>query len=151
MNPKKNGQRDEWAACQQGEIGQLAQQLKARRRFQSVQRGAGLVVVFLIVSAAGYFVVVDNPSNGDLEFGGMTCSEVGRHVSEFIADTLHPELKSKIQQHLAHCPGCRERVEQLRLKTGRPAANRPPIEKNLPVAVAMVAPNGRLTAVSFSP
>ena len=148
MNSNKNDQ-DKWTACPQGEIGQLAKQLKSRRHTQIVQRNAALLVLLIMVVSAGYFFV-DNRSPSDPNFGGIACSEVQQHASEFVDKKLDPKMESKIQQHLAHCPACRERLEQLRLKKGRPAANGLHIEKNSLVAVAMAAKTDQLSAVSFS-
>ena len=138
MNSKKNNQ-DEWIDCRPGEIGDLAHQLKSRRRAQTIKRDASLMVMFIAVVFAGY-VVVDRRAPNDPDLAGITCREVQRQAAKFVSDQLDGETHEKIEQHLAHCPGCREYVEQLRLKQKRPAAGefRRRTNRQLVVAVGSI-------------
>jgi hypothetical protein len=37
----------------------------------------------------------------------ITCSEVRRELSNYIEDDVSPELRSRIEEHVRACPGCK--------------------------------------------
>jgi hypothetical protein len=44
----------------------------------------------------------------------MICAEVREHLAEFALGTLDPGTRSRVEQHLAWCAGCRKEAEELR-------------------------------------
>lgn len=42
-----------------------------------------------------------------LEELGISCAEVRRELSNYIEDDLAPELRHRIEVHVAQCDGCR--------------------------------------------
>ena len=52
--------------------------------------------------------------------GRLSCSDVVQMHKAFEADQLEPELKARIEEHLANCDHCREMYEQTRGAILRP-------------------------------
>jgi anti-sigma factor RsiW len=45
---------------------------------------------------------------------GLPCVEVVELVSDYLDDKLDPELRGRVEEHLALCPHCQVYVEQVR-------------------------------------
>ncbi len=112
----------EWAPCQQGEVGQLVQNLKQRRRARSIQRGAAVTTLLMMVGFAGYYFAGLAP-RGDMNFGGIACHEVMDLADRFLNDSLAPDTTTRIRSHLAQCAACQSHIDEM-LKN----ANRQPAE-----------------------
>jgi predicted anti-sigma-YlaC factor YlaD len=47
--------------------------------------------------------------------GGIPCQEVVELITGYLEDTLLPEKRAQIDEHLASCDGCSNYLEQVRL------------------------------------
>jgi predicted anti-sigma-YlaC factor YlaD len=48
-----------------------------------------------------------------MEPNELTCQEVVALVAEYLEQTLLPEMQTKVDEHLAGCPGCTTYYEQM--------------------------------------
>lgn len=48
-----------------------------------------------------------------MEPNELTCQEVVALVTEYLEQTLLPEMQTKVDEHLAGCPGCMTYYEQM--------------------------------------
>jgi len=44
----------------------------------------------------------------------MNCRHVWDHISEYIDDTLDPEVRAEVERHLAHCEICSAIIDSTR-------------------------------------
>ena len=44
----------------------------------------------------------------------ITCEQVVEVITDYLEDTLDPDLRSEFEAHLAFCPGCDEYLAQMR-------------------------------------
>lgn len=112
---------DPWDACPDGALLQMTQRLHRARRRREVATmvgasGIGVVLVAGILLAAG---LLRTPSHLP---GGISCSECRQHLMAHqpaaaaeprVAADLIDALPRQVQQHLAGCPRCREKLEAL--------------------------------------
>ena len=110
------GSSQDWDECPPGEFSRVVGYLNARPHQRSwVGRGA-IVVVAVVVLAAGIWAL-QSPS---LDYGGITCREVEPRLAAFRANTLNdPALERQIRTHLDQCPNCRDKLDQLSLASNR--------------------------------
>jgi predicted anti-sigma-YlaC factor YlaD len=47
--------------------------------------------------------------------GGIPCQEVVELITDYLEDTLLPGKRTQMDEHLAHCDGCTNYLEQVRL------------------------------------
>ncbi len=45
----------------------------------------------------------------------LSCQEVVELVTDYLENTLPPEMGKRLEAHLAECPGCEQYIEQVRL------------------------------------
>ena len=109
------GQDAQWEACRPGEIGGVVQRLQARRRARTVQQGAGIAAILLVVVVSGFYSLGLLPGT-DVVGSEITHAEVLRNAENYIAGLLNGETEAKIRQHLAECRHCREQIEEMRRK-----------------------------------
>ncbi len=46
---------------------------------------------------------------------GLTCKEAVELVTEYLEKALLPELRKRLEAHVAECPGCENYIEQMQL------------------------------------
>lgn len=44
----------------------------------------------------------------------ISCQEFVELVTDYLEDTMNPELKKRFEDHLAECPGCKVYLDQIR-------------------------------------
>jgi predicted anti-sigma-YlaC factor YlaD len=47
----------------------------------------------------------------------LTCQQVVELVTEYLEQTLSPQLRKQLEEHLALCPGCKTYVDQVKTTT----------------------------------
>ena len=45
----------------------------------------------------------------------LTCQEVVELVTEYLENTLLPEMRKRLEEHVVECSGCENYIEQVRL------------------------------------
>ena len=45
----------------------------------------------------------------------LTCQQVVELVTEYLENTLIPDMRKQLEKHVAECPGCINYIEQMRL------------------------------------
>jgi predicted anti-sigma-YlaC factor YlaD len=50
----------------------------------------------------------------------LTCQEVVELVTEYLENALLPEMRKRLEEHVAECPGCAAYIEQVRLTVIEP-------------------------------
>jgi predicted anti-sigma-YlaC factor YlaD len=45
----------------------------------------------------------------------LSCREVVELVTEYLENTLLPEMRKHLEEHVAECPGCESFIEQIQL------------------------------------
>ena len=45
----------------------------------------------------------------------LTCQEVVELVTEYLENTLLPETRKRLEEHVDNCPGCTTYIEQVQL------------------------------------
>jgi anti-sigma factor RsiW len=48
----------------------------------------------------------------------LTCQQVVELVTEYLENTLMPERRKLLEEHIADCPGCETYIEQIRQTIG---------------------------------
>ena len=108
---------NEWQQCAPGDLGRVASTLRARRTRRealAVIGKAAAAVAVIVVAVLGVQYIQHQPAGGDMDFGGISCSEVGELSADYLAGRLAPDVADKFEEHLKKCPMCRERIEDLR-------------------------------------
>lgn len=116
--------RDDWQACRDGEIVQLVDQLKRRRR-QAVGRNAALAGVLLAIMLLGGYTLLGLGRPTKSVHAGMACGDVMQHAEEYLAGKLDAEMAEHIRQHLEECPTCRQKIAAMRLHSDHRPADKP--------------------------
>ena len=44
----------------------------------------------------------------------LSCRHVWEHISEYIDDTLNPQVRAEVERHLAHCEICSAIIDSTR-------------------------------------
>lgn len=127
-NPAKtqSDSQTEWQTCAQGELGQFVSVMKKRKQISHVITGAEILTVCLAVGLVGFFGMnqisgsatppADQQVAGKSKKmpGGINCKQALDYASDFIAHHLDADMEHRMEVHLAHCPGCQEKVDELR-------------------------------------
>jgi anti-sigma factor RsiW len=76
----------------------------------------------------------------------VTCRQVVELVSDYLDDTLEPDLRGSVEEHLSACPGCLEYLTQMRVTIGslrdvEPESLEPSVVSQLVAAFADVTGN----------
>jgi hypothetical protein len=110
---KASSQDEQWQGCQTGEVSELVDRLRVRRRQRHVRQVSVGVVSIAILLLAGVYAIphfrLVEPS-----FGGIVCSEVQSLADEYIAGRLDGGTTERVDTHLEACDHCREFIANLR-------------------------------------
>lgn len=124
----------EWQACAPGDLGQFVSIMKKRRKISHLITGAEILTACLAVGLLGFFGMnglpgsTDQPTKqvveraGQKHPGGLYCDEVKEYAKAFVNHQLDQETTDKVKEHLAHCPRCKEKLDQLRANMHNNAA-----------------------------
>lgn len=104
--------RGKWVNCPEGEIAELGDRLRTRRRrrflLQSVAGGAvtvltgGLVFAWLRSSPRGA-----TSASGDFDYAGIRCGRVKEKAGDYVSKALSDAVRDQIRLHLSQCSSCR--------------------------------------------
>ncbi|MCA9132962.1 MAG: zf-HC2 domain-containing protein [Planctomycetales bacterium] len=125
---------DTWGECLPGTLTEFS--VRAREQRQRVRQRKSLTVAAASVAAVGccllafsYVPGSSAPSPVQPERRALTCVDVLRTVDAFLANTLVPAERERVEQHLSHCPSCQKKYQQRAEEQGLPlAVQRPPRE-----------------------
>lgn len=93
-----------WEPAFPGEIRQLGQTLRLRRRRRRFIRSIAVAATALLAGAGATWMWSGCAEN---DAGGITCSEVASRHNASPRGDLTDEERNRIQQHFAQCPRCR--------------------------------------------
>ena len=119
-----NRKSGDWQQCAPGELSNVAAVLRSQQnRKQSLAAfGKAAVAVSLVVAAVVGVQSIQRRDGGDMNYGGISCTDVRSQAADYVAQRLAPGLIDKFEAHLSRCPMCQEYVEQLRREqTAAPA------------------------------
>jgi len=112
----------EWQACAPGDLGRFVSVMKKRKQISYLITATEIATVCLVVGVIGFFGMnqLSNSSNPPSENiaekhrpGGLYCSEVLALAKDYVAKVLDQKTTQKIEAHLADCPYCQKKVDQL--------------------------------------
>lgn len=108
--------RGKWVPCPEGELNDLGDRLRARRRRRHFLQATGGTAAALVAGGL-VFAWLRQPSHqgqpapGQFDYAGIRCSRVKEHVDGYANKTLGEPLREQIRQHLSQCPSCREHYQ----------------------------------------
>ena len=112
INQKRPPTPDEWNTASGQEVSQLAHHLrrrKTRRQFLQASSAVGCIAVV----TGGWWLLRPVPSASENKFGGLTCSEVAARANDYMQGRLSDVEADKMQQHLAQCPSCKSKFDEM--------------------------------------
>lgn len=116
----------EWSSCPAGSLCQFVSVMKKRKQISHLITGAEILTVCLAVGLLGFLGVNQLSSSGGVANlqepqapnkpcpGGLYCKEVLAHANAYVAHTLDQKLTQKVDAHLADCPHCQKKIDQLK-------------------------------------
>ncbi|WP_339730342.1 zf-HC2 domain-containing protein [uncultured Gimesia sp.] len=122
----------EWSACPAGNLCKFVSVMKKRKQISHFITGAEILTVCLAIGLIGFLGMnqfsseANQPGQRIAEKpcpGGLYCKEVLAHAKGYVAHTLDQELTQKVDAHLADCPHCQKKVDQLKANAHNNAAN----------------------------
>lgn len=123
----------EWRSCAPGDLGQFVTVMKKRKKIGHLITGAEILTACLAIGLVGFFGMQQLPGSpeepgqslvakGKKCPGGLYCDEVLEQAQAFVAHKLDQETSDKMKEHLAACPHCQKKVDQLRANMHNNAA-----------------------------
>ena len=91
--------------------------MQAARRFSTGVVAMIAVGVTLFLAARN----VGGPGDGQ-SIGGVWCSDVMELAEDYVAGRLDAAVMEQVTAHIAGCPNCREKIDELRASSMPPAA-----------------------------
>ena len=125
----------EWSDCAPGDLGQFVSVMKKRKQISHLITGAEILTVCLAVGLIGFLGLNQlssspgeaNQPGPDIAKkpcpGGLYCEDVRSHAEAYVAHTLNQELTQKVDAHLAACPHCQKKIDQLKANAHNNAAD----------------------------
>lgn len=121
-NPTSTETEPEWQACAPGDLCQFVSVMKKRKKISHLITGAEILTVCLVVGLIG-FVGMNQMSGsagsssdqmaGKKMPGGINCKQALDYASDYIAHRLDQHTEHQMQVHLAHCPKCQKKVDEI--------------------------------------
>lgn len=124
--PSQSDSETEWTPCTPGDLGEFVTVMKKRKQISHLITGAEILTGCLVVGLIGFLAVSQFGSAADGKnlqaqeaskkhyAGGLYCKEVLAHANDYISSTLSAELSHKMDLHLANCPRCQKKIDQLK-------------------------------------
>ena len=112
----------EWQSCAPGDLGRFVSVMKKRKQISHLITTAEIATVCLVVGVVGFFGMnqLANSSNPPSENiaekhrpGGLDCTEVLALAKDYVSKALDQKTTQKVKAHLADCPRCQKKVDQL--------------------------------------
>lgn len=105
MLPKDDA---DWTPCSGGALSATIKRIRSKRRQANMLRfGANGLAGALVLFAASFYFSLDS---ADLE-----CHQVGGLLARYVAGDLDRDSRQFVEQHLAGCEECREKLRELSL------------------------------------
>ena len=128
-NPTGLQDESEWQACAPGDLGRFVSVMKKRKQISYLITAAEVATVCLVVGAVGFFGMNQfsnsstSPSVAEKHPpGGLYCSEVLVLAKDYVANVLDQKTTQKVAAHLADCPRCQKKLDQLQANRHNNAA-----------------------------
>ena len=114
---------ESWRDCPAGEVDALARRLRSRTRMQAARRFTTGVVAMIAVGVTLFLAARDvgEPGYGK-SIGGVWCSDVMELAEDYVAGRLDAAIMEQVTAHIAGCPSCREKIDELRAGSMPPPA-----------------------------
>lgn len=119
-NPTEHQNDSEWKACEPGDLGRFVSVMKKRKQISYLITAAEVATVCLVVGTVGFFGMNQFSSSSTTPElakkhrpGGLDCSEVIKLADDYLANALDQKTTQKVEAHLADCPGCQKKLDQL--------------------------------------
>jgi hypothetical protein len=121
----------EWQACEPSDLGRFVSVMKKRRQISHLITAAEIATVCLVVGVIGFFGMNQlskspSPPSGNIAEkhrpGGLYCSEVLALAKDYVSNVLDQKTTQKVEAHLADCPGCQKKLDQLQVNRHNNAA-----------------------------
>ncbi len=107
---------DGWRPCPAGELQRLASRMK-RQHKRELLACAGVVGAVLLALAAGMYAIgplaTGNHSIDGNSIGGLSCQQVRHMLPQYAKHQLSAAETVRVQNHLADCPACARRLQQI--------------------------------------
>lgn len=114
MNKEESGNNN-WSPCPPGTLMGLSSALKRREQIRRLQRIATMVAALLITIAAGNYAINQSSSvSSGPSYGGITCTDVGQSLPDFLSGRIDEGVRAKIESHLKQCSICASLARQLK-------------------------------------
>ena len=125
-SPTEADSESEWQACAPGDLDQFVCVMKKRRKISHLITGAEILTACLAVGLVGFLGLNSISGSGHQPAehvvrkqgqkhpGGLYCDQALDYAKAFVNQQLDEETMHKMHEHLAHCPGCQKKVDQLR-------------------------------------
>ncbi|MBI3466543.1 MAG: zf-HC2 domain-containing protein [Planctomycetes bacterium] len=98
---------EDWVKCPQGEFSRLAWRLRGKHRRRLLVRVSPVLPIAAIACAA-WLLWPASHKMPDYNYAGITCSRVMQLAGEYAADTLSPDLRTQVREHVVRCPHCKQ-------------------------------------------
>ena len=99
---------EDWTPCEGGEISGMVIHLKQLRRKVAIQRGITATVCVLSLITVG--TVYWNQQSNTVPLSHQAALEL---LPEYQAGRLDQATTARMEEHLAHCKACRDKLEQM--------------------------------------
>lgn len=122
----------DWSACAPGDLGQFVSVMKKRKQISHLITGAEILTACLAVGLIGFLGINQLSSSANQQTqqaqtkpcpGGLYCKDVLAHAKAYVAHTLDQKLTQKVDAHLADCPHCQKKIDQLKANAHNNAAD----------------------------
>ena len=134
-NPTENQSETdtEWQSCTPGELCRFVSVMKKRKQISHLITAAEVATICLVVGVIGFFGMnqlsqsSQSPTENITEkhrHGSLYCKEVLALAKDYVAKALDQETTRKVEAHLAHCPRCQKKVDQLQANRHNTATSR---------------------------
>ena len=112
----------DWDACPEGQIAQIAQESRERRRSAErshlLQAGTSIAMILLIAAGSFFFFQATSDSNSSDLIADVTCEQCAEQGEAYLRHELSPELTAQIANHLEHCKRCDDYYANLSRELG---------------------------------
>jgi len=103
-----------WEECPDGEFQRVDRRIERKQRQRTVRMviggAAGLVV---LIALTGMPFLGQRGAMNEMNFGGITCSDVKVHAESYVSKVLQADLVAQITDHRKLCPHCDRMLRKL--------------------------------------
>ncbi len=103
-----------WEPCAPGEIARLGKRLRIRKSRRVFLRSGMTAVASILAGGGVVWLARGRQREEEYDYGGITCSAVDPLAMDYLAGKVPEPTKSKIAKHIARCPECGPRFQEMR-------------------------------------